>query len=138
MQTLFQIVRKYPFSVLLFIVVWYLSLFNPPDMPELGEVPFVDKWTHIAMYGGTCTVLWMEYLRTHALLNKEKLFLWAWMAPIAMSGVLELLQEYCTGGVRSGDWMDLLANSIGVTLAAAIGLVLYQRRPKFLLPKDRK
>lgn len=135
MQKLYQLVRRYPLSVLLFLVVWYLSLFNPPEMPELEEVPFVDKWTHIAMYGGTCTVLWMEYLRSHLIINKVKLLVWAFAAPIAMSGVLELLQEYCTGGLRDGDWLDLLANSTGVTLAAVVGLLLYRKRPRFLTPR---
>ena len=33
-----------------------------------------------------------------------------------MSGVIELLQEYCTT-YRGGDWFDFLANISGVTLA---------------------
>jgi hypothetical protein len=44
--------------------------------------------------------------------------------PVAMSGIIELLQEYCTGGARSGEWLDLAANSAGITLAAVIGLLL--------------
>ena len=53
-----------------------------------------------------------------------RLFLWAWLMPIVMSGCIELLQEYCTGGRRSGDWIDLAANATGVTLAALIGMAL--------------
>ena len=68
-------------------------------------------------------VCWIEYLRSHTSLNGTKLFLLAWLAPIIMSGVLELLQEYCTEN-RNGDWYDLLANATGVTLAVAIGLLL--------------
>ena len=44
-----------------------------------------------------------------------------------MSGILELLQEYCTGGLRSGDWMDFAANIIGVILAAIFGSLLYRK-----------
>ena len=55
----------------------------------------------------------------------EKLFFWAWLMPVAMSGIIELLQEYCTGGTRSGEWLDLAANSTGITLAAVIGLLIY-------------
>jgi hypothetical protein len=47
-----------------------------------------------------------------------------------MSGVLELLQEYCTFGRRSGDWLDLAANATGVTLAVVIGLLIWCFRPK--------
>lgn len=124
MRKLIQFVRKYPLSILCFLLVWYLSFFTPPET-ELKEVPFIDKWVHIIMYGGTCTVLWIEYLRQHASLDKRKLFCWAWLAPIVMSGIIELLQEYCTNHRRSGDWLDLAANSTGVTFAAVVGLLLY-------------
>lgn len=121
---MYQYVRKYPFSLVCFVIIWVLSL--TPIFPEtpFDNVQFADKWTHLVMYGGTCGVLWIEYLRSHTIYNKVKLFLWTWVAPIVMSGVLELLQEYCTGGRRDGDWLDLLANATGVTLAALFGMVL--------------
>src|SRR5574344_1874819 len=107
-----QIVTKYPFSIICILVIWYLSFFTPPQT-ELDNVPFIDKWTHLVMYGGTCSVIWIEYWRSHSVVNKWKLAVWAWAAPIIMSGCIELLQEYCTNGRRDGDWADLLANSIG-------------------------
>ncbi len=122
--------RRYPLTVALLAVIWYLSFFTPPHTP-LDNVKLMDKWVHITMYGGTCTVMWMEYLRKHRKIeDKAKLALLAWAAPIAMSGLIELLQEYCTGGRRSGDWLDLAANAIGVTLAAVIGLLAARRRAK--------
>jgi VanZ family protein len=84
---------------------------------------FIDKWTHLVMYGGTCSMIWIEYLRRHTILNKKKLFCWAWLAPIVMSGVIELLQEYATT-TRSGEWFDFAANSTGVTIAALLGMLL--------------
>jgi hypothetical protein len=97
-----------------------------PIFPEtpFDNVKFADKWTHLVMYGGTCSVIWWEYLRSHQQLNIRKLFLFAWLAPIMMSGVLELLQEYCTSGHRNGDWLDFAANSLGVTLAVLFGLLV--------------
>lgn len=76
------------------------------------------------MYGGTCLTIWVEYIRRHEKPDYKKLFLLAFIAPIMMSGLLELLQAYCTGGRRSGEWLDFAANSVGVTLAAIIGIVL--------------
>ncbi|MBR1412877.1 MAG: VanZ family protein [Prevotella sp.] len=115
-------VRKYPFSLLCILLIWTLSLL--PFFPEtpLDDVAFIDKWTHLVMYGGTCCVIWWEYLHSHQKANYNRLFLFAWLAPILMSGLLELLQEYCTT-TRSGEWIDLLANTTGVTLAALIGLI---------------
>ena len=68
-------------------------------------------------------MIWIEYLRQHTLLNKKKLFCWAWLAPIVMSGIIELLQEYATT-TRSGEWFDFAANSTGVTIAALLGMLL--------------
>ena len=116
--------RKFPLSICCIALVWILSL--TPIFPEtpFDQVAFIDKWTHLVMYGGTCSVIWIEYLRCHTRLNSKKLFLWAFLAPILMSGLLELLQEYCTAGHRNGDWIDFAANSLGVTLGAVIGLML--------------
>ena len=115
--------KKYPISCVLIAVIWYLSLlFNAPETP-LDNVPLVDKWVHMVMYGGTFSVLWIEYIRQHQKPDYKKLLIWAFIAPIVMSGIIELLQEYCTK-TRQGEWTDLLANSIGVVLAAVIGLIL--------------
>ena len=117
-------VKKYPLSICCIALVWILSL--TPIFPEtpFDDVAFIDKWTHLVMYGGTCSVIWIEYLRSHTSLDSKKLFLWAFLAPILMSGLLELLQEYCTSGHRNGDWLDFAANSLGVTLGAVFGLLL--------------
>jgi hypothetical protein len=130
MQLLYKNIQKYPISSGLIALIWVLSLV--PVFPEtpLDDVAFIDKWVHIVMYGGTFTILWMEYAYQHQSYDYEKLFFWAWLAPILMSGALELLQEYCTGGHRNGDWLDLAANSTGVTLAAVIGLLILALRPR--------
>lgn len=123
MDFLSHFIKKYPFSCFLFGVIWYLSFFSPPKT-KLDDVEFIDKWVHVLMYGGTCCVLWIEYIRKHRSPDYEKLFFWAWIAPVLMSGCIELLQEYCTGGRRSGEWLDLAANSTGITLATVIGLLI--------------
>ena len=129
MRFLLHYVRNYPFSCILIAVIWYLSLlFKAPRTP-LDNVEFIDKWVHIVMYGTTFTVLWIEYLRQHILPDYGKLLLWAFITPIVMSGIIELLQEFCTEK-RSGDWIDLLANTIGVLLAAVIGLTLLHLRAR--------
>lgn len=40
-----------------------------------------------------------------------------------MGGLIELLQAYCTGGRRSGEWLDLLADVVGAVLAMIIGML---------------
>ncbi len=117
-------VKNYPLSVLCIVLIWILSL--TPFFPEtpFNKVAFIDKWTHFVMYGGTCSVIWWEYLRHHKVLDIEKLFFYAWLCPVLMSGLLELLQEYCTFGHRNGDWLDFAANTTGVTIGVLVGLLM--------------
>jgi VanZ family protein len=117
------LLHHYPLTLLCLATVWYLSLFVIMPETPMDNVPFIDKWTHLVMYGGTCSVMWIEYLRFHNTLKRLKLFLYAWLGPILMSGLLELLQKYCTT-TRSGEWLDFAANSTGVTLAVGIGLLV--------------
>jgi len=121
--------KKYPVSCFLIAVIWYLSLFFTAPRTPLDNVLLIDKWVHIVMYGGTFGVLWIEYLRQHEKPDYLKLFIWAWVAPIIMSGIIELLQEYCTEK-RSGDWLDLIANTLGVSLAALGGVIITKMRNK--------
>jgi len=128
-QFIKKYVRRYPLSVVFIFIVWVLSLM--PFFPETGleGVPFIDKWTHFLMYGSTCTVIWWEYVRQHQKYDAKRLFTWAWLMPIIMSGILELLQEYATT-TRRGEWLDFMANSTGVTIGAAIGILLVVCYPR--------
>ena len=121
-----KLLKRYPLTLLCVAAIWYLCFFKPPTT-RLSHTPFIDKWVHIAMYAGTCTVLWWEYLRSHARRRGRALLAWAVAAPILMSGLIELLQAGLTT-TRSGDWWDLAANTIGVLLAAAVGRGLLWHR----------
>ena len=98
MSKIVHFVSRYPLSILCVVLIWILSLM--PFFPEtpFDQVEFIDKWTHLVMYGGTCSVIWWEYLRNHQILDGEKLFFYAWLCPALMSGLLELLQEYYLDG----------------------------------------
>lgn len=111
-------IRRHPISVILILVIWYLSLFTPPKT-ELANVRFIDKWAHLLMYGSLAFVLWMEDWRVWKASPSMPRALALYIGPVAMSGLIELAQAYCTTD-RSGDWLDLAANAIG----ALAGIVL--------------
>ena len=118
--------KKYPFTLLIAAIVIYLS-FNTPPKTDMEEIPNIDKVVHICMYGGLCGILWIEYLRNHKnRFNGRKAILVAILLPILFSGAIELGQEYLTDN-RSGDWFDLMANSVGVILAALFGYFILRR-----------
>ena len=136
MKKVRHFVSRYPFSLLCVALVWYLSIwFRPPEELPLPSFDFMDKWTHFVMYGGTCSVIWLEYLHSHSRLDGAKLFLWAWLAPALMGGVIELVQAYCTA-TRSGEWLDFGADAFGCTLAVGVGLACRRWLPWAQPKKD--
>lgn len=125
--------KNYPISVTYIIVIWVLCFMDVPETP-LSNVTLMDKWVHIVMYLGTCVTIWIEYGRCHRAelaagrINWLRLMTWAWLMPALMSGLIEILQANCTGGRRSGDWMDFYANAIGCTIAAVVGVLILRKR----------
>ena len=123
-------VRRYPLSTLCIASIWLLSL--TPFFPEtpFDDVQFIDKWTHLVMYGGTAAVMWLEYWRRHHCAAYRRLWLWAGIGLSMMGGLLELAQKYCTT-TRSGEWLDFVADSVGalgVCLVATLITLFTARR----------
>lgn len=114
-----RLLGRYPLTLACIVAIWVLCLMNVPETP-LDNVAFIDKWTHLVMYGGTCSVGWWEYLRHHRCIAWGKMFVFGLLGPIVMSGIIELLQAYATT-TRSGDWIDVAANAVGVLLGFGIG-----------------
>lgn len=128
-RLLHHLTSNYPISCLYMAFIWVLCFMDVPHTP-LDNITLIDKWTHILMYAGTCATIWYEYLRRHDSIVRARVFLLAWLAPLVMSGLIEILQEYCTGGRRSGDWLDFATNAIGVTLGNVIGILLAAYRAR--------
>ncbi|KAA6332720.1 hypothetical protein EZS27_018803 [termite gut metagenome] len=127
---MFHYVKKYPISLIVICIIIYLSFFKPPTI-DVDEFLYWDKIVHICMYGGLSGMLWIEFLRNHRgnILPLPHVLIGAIICPIVFSGVVELLQEYCTK-YRSGDWLDFGANSIGVILGSLVSY--YVIRPFFM------
>lgn len=130
MNRILNLAKRYPLTSLLVVAIWVLCLI--PTFPEtpLDDFSLIDKWTHLVMYGTLVAVIWWEYTRQHTTNNTRRLFLLAFLAPVAMGGLVELAQAYCTGGRRSGEWFDFVANSLGVVLGTLIGILLAAYRAK--------
>lgn len=124
-----RILRLFPLTFCCLVVIWILCFCTPPHT-RLDNVAFIDKWTHFVMYCGTLSVFWFEYWRATKKgfrLSSSYLWLWSVIVPILMSGLIEILQANCTGGRRSGDWLDFAANSVGVILGLLIGRTLLRK-----------
>lgn len=114
--------KRYPLSILCATAIAILSLAPMAEMPELQDVPLIDKWVHFVMYGGLTSTIWWESRRRSAAF----LATWGFVFPVCYGGLMELAQAYLTT-YRSGDWLDVLANSIGVVLGILIGCLIRWR-----------
>lgn len=121
--------KTYPITFLTVALIWYLCFFTPPST-KLDHVIGIDKVVHFGMYAFLTTVLLWERVKSQGPRAKCKdsgvkgqesmtigyLFI-TLFSPILMSGLIEILQENCTGGRRSGDIWDFAANSLGAICA---------------------
>lgn len=114
--------KRYPLSILSVLIITILSLYPITEIKELTDVPLMDKWVHVLMYGGLTAVLWWEHHRQSTTHSPLQLIIRCIAFPTMFGGLMELCQAYLTT-CRSGDWLDFLANSIGVLLGTLLSLL---------------
>lgn len=123
-KKILRFITIYPISSIIVAAIWILCFIDVPETP-LSGVSFIDKWTHLAMYGTLCAVVCAETVRhRRASATPRHMAVVGWLLPVLMSGLIEILQATCTGGRRSGEWMDFAANSAGAAIGLAIGILL--------------
>lgn len=129
---LFQMFKKLTyrhfFYLTLTIIIGILSLIPVPEIKMTHQVPLADKWAHMVMYGTLSLTFWFEHLYKHDKPVYFRLFIGGMLLPVLMGGAMELAQAHLTT-CRSGEWMDFVANSIGVLITCTLGLLfLFTRR----------
>ena len=93
-------------TLLLLAAITFLSLW---PLQALPEVPGTDKTHHLLAYA---------LLMLPTAVRKPRYWLAYALLFIAYSGMIELIQPWVN---RYGEWLDLLANAIGVLCGALIG-----------------
>lgn len=123
MRFLPKIVRKYPVTTLVVMVIWVLCLVPIPQTP-LSGLTLVDKWTHIIMYLVLSMIVGIEYWRNTHSQSFGGRFLYVFLLPVVMGGLLEIIQATATCGMRSGEWLDFAADTCGSAIAFVICILL--------------
>lgn len=129
MRSILNFIKKFPISTLTVAAIWYVCFMNVPETP-LQNISLIDKWTHVALYFVLGIIITFEYIRAYKNARLKDLALWVWLLPSLMGGLIEILQANCTGGMRSGEWMDFIADAIGATVALVIGILPVKYRAK--------
>lgn len=122
--------QKYPISLIFAIFIWVICLIPIPETP-VSDVRFIDKWTHVVLYLLFSSIMGIEFFRaSKKKATPKQLFVPEWLIPVMMGGLVELIQLTCTGGMRSGEWADWIADAIGSTVAYLIGILLVKWRAR--------
>ena len=102
------------------------SLF-PRVKPAIG----LDKVAHILMYAGfayACLWGYRKQFVSNGLAYKKRAILLTVIISIAYGGLTEIMQETITLLRRSGDWRDLIADTIGTALGVLVFYLFFRRK----------
>lgn len=95
-------------------------LWPSPDLPDI-DVPMADKWAHFLVFG-VLYFLWALALSKSAINQLT----WRLALVLLFYGIIiEVIQQYWYVS-RTGDLMDVVANSIGILL----GLIAFEIKEK--------
>lgn len=115
---------KYRLTILLTVVITILCTIPVPEVPELDDVPFFDKWVHFVMFGALAVTMYID--RRFARQGTTPLFiLSAFLFPSFWGGLMELVQAYLTT-CRSGEWLDFYADTFGALLGTIISYTTWK------------
>lgn len=115
---------KYRLTILLTVVITVLCTIPVPEVPELDDVPFFDKWVHFVMFGALAVTMYID--RRLARQGTTPLFiLSAFLFPSFWGGLMELVQAYLTT-CRSGEWLDFYADTFGALLGTIISYTTWK------------
>ena len=105
-------------SILVLCAIVYISLLREPIV-SLPHIAGIDKWVHIIMYLVlTLNLLWDSP-------RSPKCWWIAGTFAAVFGGFIEIMQEQFFYP-RTGDWMDWLADCIGVVVGVIIWLIGYK------------
>jgi VanZ family protein len=115
-------IRKNIFSILVALLLLYLSLANPENFAEseLTRVKNFDKIVHFGMYFLMMSVIIIEHRKNIS--NPINLLLLA-LIPLSYGVLMEILQLTLTS-TRSGDFYDALFNAAGTLTSVLLWFLI--------------
>jgi VanZ family protein len=100
---------------ILWTLLIFIGCFTPgKELPKV-DVPFIDKWVHLVLFGGF-TLFW---LCANPSLQYRNLARWFLIAT-ALGSAIELLQGLLAFLGRTMEFMDAVADSVGAILGISL------------------
>jgi VanZ family protein len=120
LHQILKMVKKNIFSILVALIIMYLSLTNSHtfDRYSFINIPNLDKIVHFGMYFGLMSVIIFENRK--ALKSTGHLFLIG-LIPLSYGILMEILQSTFTV-TRTGSFFDAVANCAGILVSILLWL----------------
>ena len=107
----------YKESVIIGLLIAYFSLVADSALRLPEDVPFLDKWEHVAAYlclSGALTLnMWRDNVKSKCM------WLLGALVPILYGGLMELIQGACCYP-RTASWWDWAADIIGTIIGVSL------------------
>ena len=104
------------FAAVLYSIALTVIMLIPVNSGKTYDLP-VDKVVHIGL-NGLLAFLWLWFVNNKYLLTTKKV-LFVFIACVSYGIIIEILQETITYS-RSGDFWDVVANTIGCMIAVVV------------------
>lgn len=120
---MWNVVKRNFFSVLILLVVLYLSLF-PDPVPHAPRFAFAhaDKVVHAIMYFGLACAFYFDRYRYSAVCPNRRFGFFVFLFCSTVGALMEVFQAYMGLG-RSGDAADFIADAVGGGLGVGLPVV---------------
>jgi VanZ family protein len=107
------------FLAVLWTLLIFIGCFTPSKEIPRVDIPLIDKWTHLVMFGGF-TFLWLCARPVRTASRLFSLFI----VSVALGCFIELMQGLLTALGRSMELLDAVADSLGGALGIGIFCLL--------------
>lgn len=121
--------NSYP-GILCGIAILILTGFPGSVFPRVKPIVGLDKVAHFLMYACfafACIWGYRKQFVTNGIAYKKRALLLTLAISITYGGLTELMQEYFVP-MRTGDWIDFLADSIGTLLGLLVFYLFYRHK----------
>ncbi len=121
--------NSYP-GILCGIAILILTGFPGSVFPRVKPIVGLDKVAHFLMYACfafACIWGYRKQFVTNGIAYKKRALLLTLAISIAYGGLTELMQEFFVP-LRTGDWLDFLADSIGTLIGIFVFYLFFRHK----------
>lgn len=121
-------ILKYWKTILATTIICYLSFAQPSTFEKIPKVAMehLDKLIHLILYFGLTLAIFYDQRKN---IKKTSTIIRYIAYPIILGGMIEIAQQKWFSP-RTGEWLDWLADILGVFLAVILIYIIHKLKPK--------